>query len=296
MLSLAAFRYRNIQAEYGGPVARIEMGELPVRGRTMTLANAALKPGLAHRLPTSIFSSTADGTGVHLMTSVARHMAVSECLERWAFSALVRSERAAEFGFDVDPTSTGMSAYPGLFGGQARRRAVFEAIERFSLISWWDGRVAGRLFDTDWPGVSAVAIDGPFGGVTVVTFARTQWGGYVYGHAAGESFSAACERSVIELARHEWVMRSWWLGQVAGESRPPANLFERRCVYFATADGHEAFLHHLRRRPIQPPARVEVICDREIEGPWSDYATVWRFALRPPSEGYLRGGESYFFL
>jgi hypothetical protein len=42
--------------------------------------------------------------------------------------------------------------------------------------------------------------------------------------------------------------------------------------------------------------RPEVLCDRDIPGPWDQYATVWRFALRPPGDGYLKGGERYFFL
>ncbi len=295
MLSLAAFRYRNVLAEYGGPVAGIEMGTFPVRGRKLTLANATLKPGLTRRGPMMLFSNTADGTGVHEVPSIARHMAVSEALERWAFSALVCSDMASEYGFDVDPSTSGMSAYPGLVSRQARRRSVLEAIERFSLIAWWEGRAEGRLFDTDWPGISAVAIDGPFGGVTVVVYARTQWGGYVYGHAADESFTGAAERAIVELARHEWVLRSWWLSRVAGEPKTPTNLFERRMLYFATPEGFETFERRLQRPAWGSQPDPEVICDSELPGPWSEYATVWRFALRPPTQGYLRG-EDYFFL
>lgn len=295
MLSFAALKYRNVLAQFGGPVAGIEMGEFPVRGRKLVLANATLKPGLTRKMPMSLFSD-ADGTGVHPLPSVARHIAVSEALERWAFSALVRSERADDFGFDVDPSSTGMSAFPGLIDRQARRRSVLEAIERYSLMAWWEGRVEGRRFDTDWPGVSAVAIDGPFGGVTVVAYARTQWGGYVYGHAADESFTGACERAIVELARHEWVMRSWWLATVAGERKTPSNIFERRVLHFASEEGHAEFQSHVNNRVARPAAAPEVICDSELPGPWSEYATVWRFALRPPSDGHIRGGDGYFFL
>ena len=217
-------------------------------------------------------------------------------MERWAFHAVVRSERAADFGFDLDSSTTGMSAFPGLLRRQARRSAVLEAVERFSLSAWWEGRLAGRLFETDWPGVSAVAIDGPFGGITVVVYARTEWGGYVYGHAAEESFGAACDRAVEELARHEWVLRSSWLAFVGGENKAPSNIFERRCLFFASDEGHELFRERLEAKPSGSVVRPEVICDRDIPGPWDQYATVWRFALRPVSDGYLRGGDRYFFL
>lgn len=259
------------------------------------LANARLAAGLVNKGPRALFSDC-DGTGTDRVAAIARHKAISEALERWAFHATVRSERAEEFAFDVDPSTSGMAAFPGLLRRQARRNAVLEAIERFSLIAWWEGRAPGRVFDTDWPGVSAVAIDGPFGGVTVIAFARTEWGGYVYGHAAEESFGAACERAVVELARHEWVMRSWWLSTVAGEQRKVTNIFERRCLFFASDEGHELFQQHVTADVRGSMPRPEVLCDTHIPGPWDDYATVWRFALRPLSDGYLRGGERYFFL
>lgn len=295
MLSLAGLRYRNVLAEFDGPVARIEAGHFSVRGKRTILANATLRPGLVRKERLFLFSE-AHGTGVDPVPSIARHKAVSEALERWAFHSVVRSERAAQFGFDVDPSTTGMSAFPGMLRRQARRSAVLEAVERFSLIAWWEGRVEGRLFDTDWPGVSAVAINGPFGGITVVAFARSEWGGWVYGHAAEESFGAACERAVIELARHEWVLRSAWLATVAGEPMTPTNIFERRCLFFGSDEGHDVFREHLAQKASGPPPQPEILCDADIPGPWDEFATVWRFALRPLTDGYLRGGERYFFL
>lgn len=294
MLSLAALRYRNVLAAHGGPVDRIETGVFPVCGRRMIQANARLSAGLTPKREKSIYSD-ADGSGTHPRASVARHMAVSEALERWAFHSVVRSPRAPEFGFDVDPSSNGMSAFPGLIRTHARRKAMLEAVERYSLISWWEGNAPGRLFQTDWPGVSAVAIDGPFGGVTVITFACTDYGGFAYGHAAEESFGAACERAVVELARHEWVLRSKWLEFVSGERRAPKDLFERRCLYFSSAEGHEQFLRRVGSRSANTMLRPDVVCDRDIPGPWADYATVWRFALRPPTDGFIHAGDDYFF-
>lgn len=294
-LSLGSLRYRNVLASHGGPVAQIETGRFSVRGRPMILANAKLTAGFVRKSSLALFSD-ADGTGVDRFPTTARHKAVSEALERWAFFTLVRSERSEEFAFDVDPSTTGMSAFPGLLPRQARRQAVLEAVERFSLIAWWEGRARAERFDTDWPGVSAVAINGPFGGVTVVAFARTEWGGYVYGHAAEESFGAASERAVFELARHEWSLRSSWLAAAAGEKRTPTNIFERRCLFFASDEGHEVFQQRLRTPATATMPMPEILFDGELPGPWSTYAAVWRFALRPLSDGYLRGGERYFFL
>ena len=295
MLSLAAFRYRDVLATHGGPIGKIESGQFPLRGRRMIQANAWLTPGLVKKQTRGLYSS-ADGTGTHTVPSVARHKAVSEALERWAFHTVVRSEQAGEFGFDIDPSSNGMAAFPGILRRHARRSAMLEAVERYCLIAWWEGAAEGRMFQTDWPGVSAVAIDGPFGGVTVIAFARTEWGGYAYGHAAEESFGAACERAIVELARHEWILRSAWLKHVAGEAVAPTHVLERRCLFFASDEGHETFQERLHRPCSGPMPDAKIICDRNIPGPWDQYATVWRFALRPPTDGFLRGGERYFFL
>lgn len=295
MLSLAPLRYRNVSAEFGGPIAQIESSRVSVRGKPMIQANAWLRPDLGRKRKGVLYSS-ADGSGTHAVPSVARHKAVSEAMERWAFHATVRSERAAEFGFDADPTSNGMSAFPGLLRRQARRSAVLEAIERHCIFAWWEGRLEGREFQTDWPGVSAVAINGPFGGLAVIAYARTEWGGYAYGHAAEESFGAACERAIVELARHEWLLRSVWLARVAGETVVPTHLLERRCLFFASDEGHELFRARVAARAMGPAPQPEIICDRDIPGPWDEFATVWRFALRPISDGFIAGGDRYFFL
>lgn len=163
------------------------------------------------------------------------------------------------------------------------------------MIGWWEGALEGRCFDTDWPGVAAVAINGPFGGVTAVVYARTEQGAYIYGHAAEESFGAACERALGELARHERVLRSWSMAFAAGEKRRPVELFERRCLFFSSAEGHARFLERVKRRAWRPAPMVCVTCDRDIPGPWANYATVWRFGLRPPTEGFFREDERYFF-
>src|SRR3954469_547919 len=106
MLSLGSLRYRNVLAAHGGPIAQIETGEFSVRGRRTILANARLTPGLTRQRALSLFS-TDDGNGTDRSPAVARHKAISEALERWAFHATVKSDRAEEFAFDVDPSTCG---------------------------------------------------------------------------------------------------------------------------------------------------------------------------------------------
>ena len=294
MLSLASLRYRSVLAAHGGPVQSIEAGEFPVFGRRLFQANARLKKSLAPQRRLQIYSD-ADGTGTHSSPMVARHIAVSEALERWAYHATVRSERRSEFGFDIDESSNGMAAFPGFSRAPARRAAVLEAVERFCLLNWWEGNLEGEERGTDWPGTTALAFESPIGGVAVLLYARSDWGFHVYGHAAAESFGRACEKAVLELVRHEWVLRSRML---SGVRTAPTDLLERRASFFAGEEGHRLFRDRIAARATRPPPnalKAEVAGDSEISGPWSEYATVWRFVLRPPSERFLSEGERYFF-
>ncbi len=119
MFSLAALRYRSVSVPGRGPISRFESGEFPVFGRRLFQVNAWLAPGHVPDRPLSIYSN-ADGTGAHPQLSVARHMAVSEALERWAYHTVVHSAQGGDFGFDRDRSSNGMAAFPGLTSKPAR--------------------------------------------------------------------------------------------------------------------------------------------------------------------------------
>jgi hypothetical protein len=189
-----------------------------------------------------------------------------------------------------------MAAFPGLTSRPARRCAMLEAAERFSLLAWWEELIDGEPRDTEWPGVSALAFAGPLGGVAVLLYRRSEAGFYSYGHAAAESFTAACEKGIVELARHEWVMRCRCLlhGSLAG-GPAVANVLERRSRFFASEAGHDLFQRRLGRRAASLRGPPRVVVDGEIKGPWSRYACVWRFVLEPPSLRFLAEDEDYFF-
>lgn len=259
----------------------------------MFQASATLRDNLRAKRTLTIYGDC-DGTGAHRSADVAQHQAVSAAMERWAYHA-TRYIHAEKFGFDLDPSSNGIAAFPSLRATRSRRKAMLAAVQRFCLVAWWEGNARGQLLETDWPGISAVAIDGPFGGVTVIAFTRTEWGGYAYGHAAEESLGAACEGAVIELARHDLVLRAFRLSEASGLRAAPTNLFEQRSLFFASEEGHDLFFQRLHRSADGVMPKPIVACDREIPGPWTDYAKVWRFALRPTSDGFLKGGTNYFF-
>lgn len=297
-MNLAAFRYRAILAEDGGPIARIGLTDLLILGQRQFQANASLRPELiAWRVGGEVFSNDA-GSGTAVSPMVARHKAISEALERWAQMAVQSNGARHRFGFDLDPSSNGMAAFPGWRATEARRAALEEAAERFSLLSWWEGRLAAREADTPWPGVRAVVIDSPAPGVTVILHRRAPRGHLAYGHAAGRDFSAACLKAAPELERHDLAVRHFALthaGRGADALSPGAHAIERRSLYFATPEGHADFLARVRHRPAATVTLPPPAFDGPIPGPWTRYAQVWRTVFPPPSLRFLGDDPRYFF-
>src|ERR1700691_102703 len=207
MLSVAGYRYRNVLESEGGPVSRVSLREFPVYGRPMYQANAWLSDKVVSRRKKFALYSDADGTGTSETAMVARYMAISETMERWAYRVKVRAADRELYGFDVDESSNGMAAFPGLFQTEARKRALLEAVERSSVIAWWEGVLDGEVRSTDWPGINALVLPSPIGfGVTVVAFREVRDGCFAYGHGAAKDFFGAAERAVMELALNEYVL------------------------------------------------------------------------------------------
>jgi hypothetical protein len=270
----------------------MESGKFFVRGQPWIQTNVFLKKGLTPCRETGLYAN-ADGTGASRDAITAKHMAISEAMERWAYHATVNSDMASEYGFDIDPSSNGMAAFPGLLARQARRRAYLEAVERYSIMCWWSGQVEGTLISTDWPGVDAVLINGPAGGITAITFTKVQEGQYAIGHAADESIGGACEKAIVEMERHAKVVRYWHTGRSA--TCVPQNVLESRSIFFSTEEGFALFKARIGTKPTLPQPEFEVVCDREVPGPWSEFATVWRVAFRPPNMEFLTSSDRCFF-
>ena len=300
MLNLAPIKFVKSLSTSGGPISKVEYGPFMVAGKNLFQANAYLDPKVKPSHSPSTVYSNADGTGTHSSPMVARYMAISEAMERWALHCLSLSDRKNDYGFDKDPSSNGMSAYPGLFKRQARTKAYLEAVERYSLIAWWEGLLNGRVRETAWPQVSAVQIEHPFSKMSVVVLWQLCDGGfYSYGFAAGRTFKTACWKALIELCRSAKVLEHFFSqnpGLRVDDTLTIPDLFERRAVFFALPEGFQIFRKRLSRNCRTAQMHLPSISfDGEIKGPWSKYATVWRVVIPMPTRSFLKPNVNFFF-
>lgn len=297
MLSLASWRFRDVAATRGGPVERLDLTELPLAAGRIFQVNAFLRPELvAWKSGGELFSDAA-GSGTDASPLLARHKAISEAIERWAHMHVLRHGTPALHGFDVDPSSNGMAAFPGWHARQARRHALLEAAERFNLLQWWEGRLAARECHSPYPGVQAAILCSEAPGVTALLFRMSPDSVAGYGHAAGATFAEAARRALGELERHHAAVRI--LHAAPAGARTPlsdkAHPIEQRSYHFSTPEGHEHFLERLRSRTTRPLLRPRLVFDGEIRGPWSRFAHVWRVCYQPPTDRFLGPDPTFFY-
>ncbi len=191
-----------------------------------------------------------------------------------------------------------MAAYPGFSTRDSRRHALLEAIERFCLIAWWEGKQGGTPIPGDEHNVDGVEVNyADEDAVVAILQRRTNDGFHCYGYGAGFSMRDAYERAAVELARSEVVVRRYRRLQNGTRTTvmQPTDLFERRCLYFSTDTGYQLFDVARRRGTAARSQRMKFVFDGEIPGAWTRYADVWRVAVEPPSSGFYTAVDNYFF-
>lgn len=296
MISLAPIRYAEVLSRHGGPVARLEHAPARVLGRKCSQAVAYLRDDL---MPSSFRLATCtgqpDGAGCHQSTQIACHMAVSEALERWAVHHSRAHPESANCGMEHDNSSNGFAAYPGLFRRQARKAAFRESIERHCLICWWEGLLGYHPLTDPQPALRAIQLENPFSRHVVVVLWTYHHGHHVYAFGAGESCKLAVWRACVELERTQMLIDHIVDHKTKYPEAPMTNLFERRIDFFSTEEGFSLFLSRLESPAPKKPAKLRLLHDASVEGPWERYAGVWRTVLEAPSREYLSDVADYFF-
>lgn len=304
-ISLAPIRYNNVFRKHGGPIERLEVSpRVSSDGRQRHCASvylsASLRPSWHQELR---LYGNADGGGTHLVRNTACYIAISESLERWAFYSECEGARGKEFGFDWEPTTTGMAAFPGFTNHGARVRAANEAAERWSLVEWWLGRLPSRLVSDTGGTEGALEIICPLPHCAVaIVWRACSFGGLAFGFAGGTTLKEALQRARIEQDRNINVLEAFVreTGQQPGSyalDKLSADA-ERRLVFFASEAGKELFharMDQSRKLAALPPVPRKLV-DCEIPGPWTRYAGVWRTLYEPTSDTYLDETLNDFFL
>lgn len=298
-LNLAPLRYEGVFSKDGGPIDHLDRAEHSVREGIFFNVNAFLNASLRPVQRVSQFFSGADGGGTHPHEIVARFMAISEAIERWAFWDRIDSSMRDLYGFDIESSTTGMAAFPGLFRAKARRSALYEAIERYALLHWWEGRLHHREHVLADPGVNVIEIIVPTSEVipVVVYTDDPESGTRFYGYGAGENLRNAATRATREMIRHRIVVTRYLekfphpgMGLAAIQ-----DVKEKRALFFALPAGKSLFDERCAAGPWAREGKLKTVFDGWIPGPWDRYASVWRCLYEPPSDEHLSARSDYFF-
>lgn len=276
-------------ANDGGPVAKLVFSEIVSDQNTRQFeVGCYLKEDLRPLdIPKYHLYGNPDGTGTDKYKSVACYKAISESLERWAFYQ-ASGENSSKYGFDVDPSTNGMSAYPGLFKSQARSIARLEALERWALVEWWGGGLSAFTCDDIKRDQNIVIEVSDFGFVAII------WGqvdclseNMAYGFAADHSPKLAIAKAKLELQRNIFVLKSYFEKE-SEINFSVLSLQEQRLIWFSKPKGHSLFLDKVTqsKRNILINKTPKLFIDCEVIGPWSAYATVWRCLFETIRNGH----------
>jgi ribosomal protein S12 methylthiotransferase accessory factor YcaO len=302
-VNLAGFRYRNILSSHGGPIGALSAH--PTSDGTFFLAFAALekfvRPDWMDKL--AVYGPN-DGTGTSKYKTTAAHKAISEALERWAFYAVARSENAALFGFDIDCSTSGMAAFPAFTSKPARKNALIEAIERWSVCAWWEGYLKSESSLFADGGIEVLRIEPLWMGIETVILQRRSrsTGARVFAFSSGRSLATAIARASVELERNSLALDRFYQRFRFNSDSGVVNCFpelqdtyEKRLVFFSTLEGYKAFQRRTRSSPKELIRVPTLLIDAEIKGPWSRFASVWRCMFSPVSDQAF-GIQSDYFL
>jgi hypothetical protein len=284
MISLAPLYYRNAVDKTHGPIMKVEVA--PRISKRLGKQSHALGY-LHHRIlnpdrPNKYViygNSGASGTGRSV--SEATHKVISEGLERWAhIDSFNHDPFNISLGFDLDASTSGFAAWPGTSSRIARRKAQFEAMERWALQAWWLERIGHTTLSHSYTDIEAIQLSTPWQDAAVVIVSScSEAGNFCYGFAADETAESALHRAIIELERNERVLDQW----SAFSHRPePTLLQEKRLVYFASKAGNEIFKERIGASPSSASLRAPVLAtDQRVAGSWDKFCRVWRCVFEP---------------
>jgi hypothetical protein len=275
-LNLAPLKYAHIHKDHQGPIASISFRERSAFFEAFAFLDSQRT---GYRPLRQLLYGEAHGMGSAATKAEAIYCAISEALERWAWQSAGSNPRNREaLRFDLDPSTSGFAAFPGLGLQGARKRAYFEAAERWSLCTWWEGRLEHQFMTMD--DTKGVQIQSPIPGVSVVVVWSENDSLRSYGFAASHTALSATEKAKVELRRNQDVL-SFYRDEKNRIAKQDLSLNERRLAFFAEPAGVRLFSERLARPGTSSPPPALTV-DQAVLGPWSQYAHVWRCLFDSP--------------
>lgn len=290
-------------------IAAIESGYLlrprlfPVQlmsGKTVWMANTPI-PSTFHR-PSCRQSAlhVRVGSGTHASRAIALRKSLLEALERRAFEeCLANPQLRIIGGFDRLADTSGMAAGLSWWGCAARRRALEEAAERWTVESWWMGYQSARPLPRRILCMHECGLEilNPCGYRVAILWHDTGVG-RVYGFAAGKTLRQSYESAHIEMTRNRLALQRFMAAPI--ENRGSPSRADRRLLYFASSAGVAAFderVHHSTNQVYMSKSHARrapaLLIDRELQGPWSTFGRVWRCVMEGTS--WLTADDDHHF-
>ena len=231
-----------------------------------------------------------DGSGTSVYKNTAVYKAISEALERLAFYELADSEEK-KYSFDLNPTTTGMAAFPGLTCKQSRNNAFAEAIERWAIHEFNKNNIPVIKLNSLIKNLDHYELITPFNKVKVSLLAYNTGSFYIFGFAGGVNIKHSHDRALIELDRNERVLTKFLKNKV--EISKISSMTDKALIFYSTNEGYSHFDELIFNAPkniknINP----KILCDLELKGFWTKYTKIWRFLLE---DSFHTDNENYKF-
>lgn len=276
MVEFAPWFYRNLLCEN-------EVISKPIYYKCSLIDNRELFEAVVHlnrkNIPSwltgSDIYSDCDGSGASSYQNIALYKAISEALERWAFYQVADSENQKEFSFDENPSTTGIAAYPGITAKNARKNAIMEAGERWALHEFWRGRLPVREHLTNVGGLRHFEIITELKMIKISLLCYKNESQHLYAFAAGATIEESFNHALVELSRNVRVMKKISNTNVVYSNYK--DISDKRLMFFSSEEGNQLFKEKIASAPKIIKTEPRLICDKEIKGPWTKYAKVWRY-------------------
>lgn len=292
MVNFAPWFYRNLLVE-NEIIHRPEYFEtVLINGLKQFEANVFLKDSLRPSwVEDSVIYKNCDGSGADTHKNIAIYKAISESLERLAFYELADTYNK-KFYFDLNPTTTGMAAYPSITCGQARRNAKAEAVERWALHEFNYKRLPVIKHSSTVQGLLFFEIITPISDVKVSLLCYEKNGLYVYGFSGGSDLKKSYNKAIIELDRNLRMLSR--ISDILKVDDFNSSV-DKTFIFFSKKEGHDLFMDKINNAPRTILSKnPKILCDLEMHGRWSKYTKIWRYLLEDSYYDYK--SDYHFFM